>query len=222
MHGTHPVAASAFILVATVLAAPARPASQVVSATLLWTAPGDDGMAGRAQEYSLRYSTTPIAEATFASATPAAGLPSPATAGTTETVTVGGLLPNTVYYFAIKTRDEAGNWSPISNVAVVMPPTTDVVGPPDEISFTAPWPNPARTLARCATVLPHPATVEVDAFSVDGRRVRRLAGGRRPAGREEIAWDLRDDSGRRVPAGVYLIRARLGDIVRSGRVTVVR
>ena len=222
MHGPRLLAAAPFILVATLLAAPARPASQAVSATLLWTAPGDDGMTGRAQEYSLRYSTTSIVEATFANATPVTGLAPPAAAGATETATVGGLQPNTVYYFAIKARDEAGNWSPISNLAVVTPPTLDAGEPPDAASFTAPWPSPARTVTRCAFVLPRPGTVEVDVFGVDGRRVRRLASGHRPAGREEIAWDLRDDSGHRVPAGVYLIRARLGDSAWSGRVAVVR
>lgn len=215
------VAAIALGLSATLLATPAQSAA-TVSTTLLWTAPGDDGMAGRAQEYSLRYSTIPIVEATFAAATPVTGLAPPATAGATETATVGGLQPSTAYYFAIKTRDEAGNWSPISNLAVVTPMVTGVGDLPDAVSFAAPWPNPARTVARFGFALPSAATVEVDAFSVDGRRVRRLAVGTRPAGREEIAWDLRDESGRRVPAGVYLIRARLGDSAWSGRVMVVR
>jgi flagellar hook assembly protein FlgD len=62
----------------------------------------------------------------------------------------------------------------------------------------------------------------VGAFSIDGRRVRSLASGRRPAGREEITWDLLDEAGNRVPAGVYLIRARLDDSVWSRSVTVVR
>jgi flagellar hook capping protein FlgD len=221
VHRKFSVAAAAIGMSATLLAAPAQPAPTVTT-TLLWTAPGDDGMVGRATLYSLRYSITPIVEATFPAATPVMGLPTPKSSGATETATVGGLLPNTVYFFAIKTRDEAGNWSPISNIAVITPLTTDVVDPPDAASFAAPWPNPARAVARCAFALPHPATVEVDAFSVDGRRIRRLASGTWPAGREEIAWDLRDDSGRPVPAGVYLIRARLGETAWSRRVTVVR
>lgn len=221
MHRTGPVVSTALGLVATLLATPARPAT-TVSTTLLWTAPGDDGTSGRAQEYSLRYSTTPIVEATFNAATPVTGLAPPATAGATETATVGGLQPNSVYYFAIKTRDDAGNWSPISNLAVVTPMTTDVGDPPDATSFTAPWPNPARSVARCSFALTRQAMVEVDAYGVDGRRIRRLVSGTWPAGREEIAWDLRDDAGNLVPAGVYLIRARLGDTTWSKRVTVVR
>lgn len=36
------------------------------------------------------------------------------------------------------------------------------------------------------------------------------------------AWDLRDEAGNLVPAGVYLVRARLDDTVWSERVTVIQ
>lgn len=179
-------------------------------------------MAGRATAYSLRYSTAPIVGANFNSATEASGLPIPATSGSTEIFTLSGLAPNTIYYFAIKTRDEAGNWSQISNVATITPPTTDVGDLPAAISFAAPWPNPARAALNFAFSLPRAAMLQMDAFSIDGRRVRHLTGGSQPAGHGQIAWDLRDDAGNRVPAGVYLIRALLDDTVCSGRVTIVR
>ena len=44
-------------------------ATSAVSVTLRWTAPGDDGLAGRATRYDLRYSKTLITAANFASAT---------------------------------------------------------------------------------------------------------------------------------------------------------
>lgn len=222
MHPGAPVAAAAFGLLSIIVSVPAPSASTAVSSTLSWTAPGDDGMAGRAQQYSLRYSTAPIVEANFNSATAVSGLPAPAISGTTETFVVTGLAPNTVYYFAIKTRDEAGNWSPLSNVATVSPGTVGVEELPASAAFAVPWPNPARAALNFAFSLPRSARVQLDAFSVDGRRVRRLENGMRPAGHGTIAWDLRDDSGIRVPAGIYLIRARLGESTWSRRVTVVR
>lgn len=93
-------------------AAPASP----TSITLTWTAPGDDGNSGQASQYDLRYSTSPITALNFGTATAATGEPSPQPAGSAETFTVTGLTPGTTYYFAIKTADEAGNWSPMSNV----------------------------------------------------------------------------------------------------------
>jgi hypothetical protein len=192
------------------------------SVTLSWTAPGDDGAVGRATAYSLRYSLAPITEANFGAAAQATGLPVPAPSGTTETFTVNGLVPNTTYFFAIKTRDEAFNWSAISNVVSLALPTTAAGDAPAALSFSEPWPNPARIGLRFALTLPEPAEVQVDAFSIAGRHVRRLAGGRWAAGPGDIAWDLRDDAGNQVAAGIYLVRARLGETLLTKRVVVIR
>jgi hypothetical protein len=83
---------------------------------LEWTAPGDDGTTGRASGYDIRYSTSPITtETSWNSAIQATGEPIPSVAGTRESFIVTGLLNNTTYYFAIKTKDEADNWSGLSN-----------------------------------------------------------------------------------------------------------
>ena len=86
------------------------------SITLHWTAPGDDGTSGTANEYDIRYSTALITEANWDQASQATGEPSPSAAGTTESFTVGNLQPGTSYYFAIRTADEYPNWSDLSNV----------------------------------------------------------------------------------------------------------
>jgi predicted CxxxxCH...CXXCH cytochrome family protein len=84
---------------------------------LTWTAPGDDGnLDGTAYRYDVRYSTASITEGNFASAQQAKA-PTVSRRGKTETDIVKGLVPGTTYYFAVKTYDEAGNVSPISNVA---------------------------------------------------------------------------------------------------------
>lgn len=115
-----------FCMAAVILCAGSARA-QVASLTLDWTATGDDGNVGTAAAYDLRYSTArpdTTTQATFTTwwnaATVATGLPTPAVAGTAQSVTVtptGGFLPGTTYYFVFRARDEAGNWSPFSNVA---------------------------------------------------------------------------------------------------------
>jgi len=95
------------------------------SITLAWKSPGDDGNLGIAQEYDMRYSTSPITEANWDSATRIEGEPKPSAAGSTEIFTVTGLSWGTTYYFAIKTADEVPNWSDLSNVASG---TTTMVG----------------------------------------------------------------------------------------------
>lgn len=84
--------------------------------TLSWTAPGDDGYVGRAAAYELRYASTHITESNWDLAEPVGNLPAPLEAGTRQSVTVDGLDPQGRYFFALKTRDEAGNWSALSNL----------------------------------------------------------------------------------------------------------
>lgn len=96
---------------------------------LTWTATGDDGNSGRAANYDIRYSTSPITPANFGSATPAGG-PNPQPAGSAESFSVGGLATSTLYYFALKAADEFGNAGPMSNLA-----SGTTLGPPD-ISVT--------------------------------------------------------------------------------------
>jgi formylglycine-generating enzyme required for sulfatase activity len=101
--------------------------------TLTWTAPGDDGGAGTASVYDIRYSTSPIHAGNWASATAATGEPAPHAPGTTEAFTVTGLQPGTLYSFAIETADEVPNWSPLSNVAEG---TTQAETPPGFVRVT--------------------------------------------------------------------------------------
>jgi WD40 repeat protein len=95
---------------------------------LEWTAPGDDGMTGRANAYDLRYAQEPITQANWDAAQVVPVVPQPAEAGTRETTIVSGLQPNTLYDFAIVATDQSGNTSPLSNVLEVL--TSDTLPPP--------------------------------------------------------------------------------------------
>lgn len=100
------------------------------SATVTWTTPGDDGIIGTATQFDLRYSTSPITAANFASATRFMATPTPAAPGTVQSCTVTGLNANQTYYFAIKTGDESNNWAAISNVtSITTLPAPDVTRP---------------------------------------------------------------------------------------------
>jgi chitodextrinase len=100
-----------------------------VSITLGWTAPGDDGDDGTATAYDIRYGISEITNATWGVARQVNGEPVPRSGGTEESLEItipaqsliaqsaSGADIDTTYYFAIKTVDEAGNWSVLSNVA---------------------------------------------------------------------------------------------------------
>jgi hypothetical protein len=87
------------------------------SATLQWTAPGNDGALGTASIYDLRYSESPIDEGNWSAAGGAADEPAPAVGGSVEVHIVPGLSDSTTYYFALRTFDGAGNASELSNLA---------------------------------------------------------------------------------------------------------
>lgn len=95
------------------------------AATLTWTAPGDDRRDGTADRYEVRFSTTsPAIPEWWAEATPAITPPRPGPAGVQESWVVRDLSPDSSYTFAIRTFDEVGNDSGLSNLAEV-----DIVGP---------------------------------------------------------------------------------------------
>jgi hypothetical protein len=86
---------------------------------LHWTAPGDDGGQGRASGYDIRYRPDdygPInSELRWAVSTQAVNEPMPSMAGNRDSMLVTGLNSGEGYYFAIKTYDDVGNYSGLSN-----------------------------------------------------------------------------------------------------------
>lgn len=86
------------------------------SIRLSWTAVGDDGTMGAAAAYDVRMSPGRIlTEAQFAAASPLPGEPVPSPVGSAEQLLVGGLAPDTAYYFAMRVSDDASNVSSLSN-----------------------------------------------------------------------------------------------------------
>lgn len=68
-------------------------------------------------------------------------------------------------------------------------------------------PNPASSGASLAFTLAAPSSPSLRVFDLAGRHVATLLEGRvLPGGQHARFWDLRDGSGHRVPAGVYLAR----------------
>ena len=97
------------------------------SITLNWTATGDDNNSGQATQYDLRYATETITAENFSQATQVANEPQPKEAGSLESATIINLEYNTIYYFAVKVKDNVGNWSSLSNIATTATATPTIV-----------------------------------------------------------------------------------------------
>jgi hypothetical protein len=118
---------------------PPDPISNLVATTgtstgkvsLTWTATGDDGMYGLVTKNEVRYSLNPIVDqASWDAATPyVISLPAPLMAGSKQTVTISGLVPNLVYHFNVRGVDEVGNMGAVSNDASAIAKAPTPVGP---------------------------------------------------------------------------------------------
>ncbi len=75
-----------------------------------------------------------------------------------------------------------------------------------DIAFANPARNPSVTGVTLRFTLQRPASLELSIYDARGRRVRHLASGSQTEGAHAIPWDLRDDEGHLVAAGVYVAR----------------
>jgi hypothetical protein len=135
--GLFSIAPTAFAAIGAILQP--NPVSQFVitmttpvSADLSWMTPAGADLS----EVDLRYSTSPITDATMQTATRVAGIPLPIPS-TAQGVSMGGLQPNTLYYFAIRTVNVLG----VVSTLVTNSATTPALGggggtpiPPDSVS----------------------------------------------------------------------------------------
>jgi hypothetical protein len=142
---------------------------------------------------------------------------------------LSGLSPCSGYWFAIKTVDDAGNWSNLSNVPSgqehcsgfelacggpqdggAAPPTIQL---PTALTLEVQGANPTRSATDLRYGIPsgaRGAMIEFGVFDVLGRRVRSLRNERGVPGWSTMRWDLRSDSGQRVAPGFYYLRVASG------------
>ena len=110
---------------------------------------------------------------------------------------------------------DAGSGQPFSNsmgtnqaqIVRIAPAvlTTDVIADASAggVSLAPPMPNPARDEVAFSFTLPVAGVVKLSLYDLSGRLARTLWSGRADAGVRRVRWDVRDDRGRRVRAGMY-------------------
>jgi flagellar hook assembly protein FlgD len=85
------------------------------------------------------------------------------------------------------------------------------------------FPNPFNPTTTIAYELSSPAPIHLRVYDVAGRLVRTLEHGTlQTAGRHEVRWDGRDETGRGVASGMYVYRLDDGQARESGRMLLVK
>lgn len=84
-------------------------------------------------------------------------------------------------------------------------------------------PTPSPGAVSITFALPTLSSVEIRVFDLSGRRVRDLGEiASVAAGRHQLRWDGRDDSGASLPAGLYFMRIRWSERDHTARVVIAR
>jgi hypothetical protein len=95
-------------------------------------------------------------------------------------------------------------------------------GPVAGIALSPGLPNPFRSATSFAYQLPAAGAIALAVHDVRGRLIATLASGDHAAGPHTAPWDGRDDHGRQVPAGIYLVRlSGAGENVQSTKVVLL-
>lgn len=84
------------------------------------------------------------------------------------------------------------------------------------------WPNPFNAATRIEFDLSGAADVQLQICNLAGDLVTTLVDGPGRAGRQTLIWDGRDQQGRAVAGGVYLLRLRSGHISETRKMLLLR
>ncbi len=84
------------------------------------------------------------------------------------------------------------------------------------------WPNPFNPSTTLRWTLPERVHCRVSIHEVSGREVAELAEGVMEAGEHERGWTARDERGRPLSSGVYILRLRAGQLSASEKLVLLQ
>ncbi|MEN8006587.1 MAG: PKD domain-containing protein [Candidatus Krumholzibacteriota bacterium] len=83
-------------------------------------------------------------------------------------------------------------------------------------------PNPFNPMTTIFFELPEATSVRLQVYDISGRLVRSLLNGSLGAGRQDVVWNGKDDSGQQVAAGVYFYHLNAGSYNETRRMVLVK
>jgi len=189
---------------------------------LMWTAPADDGPAGRPVSYEIAGAPYAFDSTGFAAAPEQAVLAATSPAGSPESLTVTGLERGRRWTFAVRGVDGSGARAALSNlVSVVLRVGGAIEGRGGVAIAARPVPGvPPITLDWQGTGLADGRPQSLEILDLGGRLVLRVRLGAEPGGSWQ--WDGRDAEGRSVPAGLYFARLASGGSRSEARIVLIR
>jgi hypothetical protein len=100
--------------------------------------------------------------------------------------------------------------------------TAERVTAPQTFRLGPNYPNPFNP----ATLIPYEiqdaTEIQLSVMDVMGKRLRTLVQGRQSAGGHCVEWDGREDSGRLMASGVYVVSLRAGGMLKSRKIILIQ
>jgi len=117
------------------------------------------------------------------------------------------MVSSTECWLEVVARDAFGNeTTALGDTFTIYAPASPVPDLSTGITLSPPSPNPFNPRTLISFDLETTGRASLTIFDLQGRRVKTLCSGVYPAGRHETSWSGRDDRGRRVAGGSYLVR----------------
>ncbi|MCP3861111.1 MAG: T9SS type A sorting domain-containing protein [Phycisphaeraceae bacterium] len=118
--------------------------------------------------------------------------------------------------YTLSARDGDGEWMFLH---------TETIGvgvAPAAATLAAPHPNPFNPRTTITLTLDRDQPLRLTIFDAAGRRVRTLHDGPCTAGTHSIEWNGRDEGGRPLASGVYLVRMATAEARDTRRLVLLR
>ncbi|MDM7925985.1 MAG: hypothetical protein QUS35_08190, partial [bacterium] len=130
------------------------------------------------------------------------------------------------YGWKVKAVDLAGNvrWaSPEGGFRIgSLQEVQDRSALPSKFDLSRNYPNPFNPGTTVVYSVPKPERVVIEIMAMSGARVRTLVDRTVQPGKYAIAWDGKDDRGRKTGSGVFLCRMKAGRFVKTVKMTILR
>jgi hypothetical protein len=150
-------------------------------------------------------------------------------AGKTDTFTFAGWTADPAGTYAVRcTTELTGDTDTTNDLvadSVIVRPSAGISegrSLPIAFSLDQVLPNPTNGRTSVRYGLPRPAAVNLSVYSAAGMLVRTITTGTQNPGWYTAAWDGRDLRGRKVGAGIYLLRLEAGTFTSTRKLVVQR
>ncbi|WP_337864531.1 T9SS type A sorting domain-containing protein [Ignavibacterium sp.] len=174
---------------------------------LIWTTPSDNGLNGRPFNYYIKFSTSPLNDNQWNQYPSISYNKSIKQAGEIDTLLIPNLGNDSIYFIAVKSSDDFGNISEISNQVQFNTSLVSVENSelPGDFFVYPVYPNPFNPNTNIKFLLPELSESSILVYSITGELVDRVVENKiLPAGEHSFIWNANH-----LPSGVYIIAVKV-------------